>query len=407
MRIVTEPAVSGDFEEVRTPHGIGDQDAFQQVSSMRRDVDREDERCVADVLVEKVDVVALGVVRIVIEGEVAGQHSVEDDTTAPDVHLAAAVQAITNDKFRSGVARTSARSSHHVSMFVAILIGSTQTVLLEKVVVLELAILNVFVIAASHRIKGVGKAKVGNNNVLVVVKEKVLEFQVAVDDTIAVEVAHARYELSEQAPGLVILEVAFCQDVVEELAARGILKDDADGIGCLYHFKKADDVRVVELLEDGNLAVNFCQAASGVQFLPTNDLDGHLSIGRILPSNLHLAKFSLAKCLTEGVVAEAGSGSIDCVELTLMGKVLAFVGVVGLALLRRLLGFVHPVRAPGLRVCREGREWVKVESCKHVLERVISDRSGVARPSEEAGCRVSFLLEDEGDFGEVLVGYLN
>lgn len=48
------------------------------------------------------------------------------------------------------------------------------------------------------------------------------------NNSLLVEVAHTRDELGEQTASRVILQVSVVEDVVEELAARRILKDDAN-----------------------------------------------------------------------------------------------------------------------------------------------------------------------------------
>ena len=46
-------------------------------------------------------------------------------------------------------------------------------------------------------------------------------------DALLVQIAHAGNELGEQPPGSVVLEIAVVENVVEELASRGVLEHDA------------------------------------------------------------------------------------------------------------------------------------------------------------------------------------
>ena len=57
-------------------------------------------------------------------------------------------------------------------------------------------------------VEGVGEAKVGDDDVLVPVEEEVLEFQVAVDDALLVQVADAGHELGEEPTRGRVLQVA-------------------------------------------------------------------------------------------------------------------------------------------------------------------------------------------------------
>ena len=67
--------------QVRTAGGIGDEHDGQEIPGFIGDVVGEGKGSVDDVLVEQVDVVAVRVGRVVIEGEVASEHSVQDNST--------------------------------------------------------------------------------------------------------------------------------------------------------------------------------------------------------------------------------------------------------------------------------------------------------------------------------------
>ena len=97
----------------------------------------------------------------------------------------------------------------------------------------------------------VGEAKVCDDDVAIAVEEEVLELEIAVDDLLGVDVADAGDELGEELAGVLFLEVAVGEDVVEELAARGVVEDDADVLVCLDDVVEADDVRVLEPLCKG------------------------------------------------------------------------------------------------------------------------------------------------------------
>jgi hypothetical protein len=77
-------------------------------------------------------------------------------------------------------------------------------------------------------LEAVGEAKVGDDHVAVSVKEEVFELEVAVHDLLLVDVPHPRDELREELGGVTLFEVSVCEDVVEELAARGVFDDDTD-----------------------------------------------------------------------------------------------------------------------------------------------------------------------------------
>jgi len=79
----TKPRVLHDEAEVGAALGIWLEHDGQQVTGFGGDVVGEGQRGVDDVLVEQVDVVAVRVGGVVIKGEIAGEHGVEDDAAGP------------------------------------------------------------------------------------------------------------------------------------------------------------------------------------------------------------------------------------------------------------------------------------------------------------------------------------
>lgn len=125
------------------------------------------------------------------------------------------------------------------------------------------------------------------------------------DDALLVEVADAGDELGEQPAGGGVPEVAVVEDVVEELAAGGVLEDDAHVALGLDELVQADDIRMIELLEDRDLAVDLGQAGGVAgEGLLADQLDRDLHAALLLPAHLDLAELALAQGLAEDVVAE-------------------------------------------------------------------------------------------------------
>ena len=93
---------------------IRDEHHAEYVSGFCRDVLWEGERSVYDVFIEEVDVVAVGVGGVIVEREVASEHGVEDDTTAPDVDCTADVEAFADDELWGGIARAATTSLHEI-----------------------------------------------------------------------------------------------------------------------------------------------------------------------------------------------------------------------------------------------------------------------------------------------------
>ena len=76
MGVVCQPAVTRNFKQIRALSRVGDEYPLEKVSCVRRDILGEGEWGGHDVLVQEVDVVALGICWIVVEGQVTSQHGV-------------------------------------------------------------------------------------------------------------------------------------------------------------------------------------------------------------------------------------------------------------------------------------------------------------------------------------------
>ena len=81
MSVWCQPSMPHDRRQVCTAGGIGDEHDGQEIPRLLGDVVGEGKGSVDDVLVEQIDVVAVRVGRDVIEGEVASEHSVQDNST--------------------------------------------------------------------------------------------------------------------------------------------------------------------------------------------------------------------------------------------------------------------------------------------------------------------------------------
>lgn len=76
MRVVVEPAVTSNLEQVGTFTWVGNQYPSQDIPSVRGDVFGKGERSRDYVLVEQVDIIAFGISRVVVKWQVSSQHCV-------------------------------------------------------------------------------------------------------------------------------------------------------------------------------------------------------------------------------------------------------------------------------------------------------------------------------------------
>ncbi len=129
-----------------------------------------------------------------------------------------------------------------------------------------------------------------------------------VDDASVVEVVDSLDELPNVLPDLLLGEGSVGDNVVEDLAARGELCDEAKGALCLDDFVEFDYVRVAELPHDLCLAVEVLADVLLLDVGLADDLDGDLEARDGVGAELHLGKGALAERLPEDVVAYAVRG---------------------------------------------------------------------------------------------------
>lgn len=99
--------------------------------------------------------------------------------------------------------------------------------------------------------KEVAQTKVNDFDISRLADEDVFDFQVAVDDAVAVAVVEGAGDLTAELAGLLFLELAVGDDVVEHLASIDKLKEHVPVIVCTNDIAKSTDVRVVEEGDDG------------------------------------------------------------------------------------------------------------------------------------------------------------
>ena len=68
-----------------------------------------------------------------------------------------------------------------------------------------------------------GEAEVADFDVHIFVEKKVLGFDVAMADVVAVDVGHACYQLPEKLAPIVLLQMSLFQDIVKQYSVRNVL----------------------------------------------------------------------------------------------------------------------------------------------------------------------------------------
>lgn len=82
MRKLAKPTVTSHFEKVCSFARVGHQYPSQKIASMRCHVFRERQRCTNNILVQQIDVIAIWICWIIIERQIASQHSILSNALA-------------------------------------------------------------------------------------------------------------------------------------------------------------------------------------------------------------------------------------------------------------------------------------------------------------------------------------
>src|SRR6266481_4245505 len=93
-----------DVRQARVSFQVRHKHHGKEVACIQTDIVGEGEGHVDYGLVEELDIVAIGVGRVIIKREIASEHGIEDNPTGPYVYSRASVQALGDDEFRHSIA---------------------------------------------------------------------------------------------------------------------------------------------------------------------------------------------------------------------------------------------------------------------------------------------------------------
>lgn len=230
-----EPLVRLDLGCRQPVVGVRFHDPAQHVLAVGREVTRHLELATQDFLVELARV-------LVLKGEKASEHREEDDAAGPDVDLRAEVP-LTFNHFGRRVARTAARCLELHALFVR-----------------------------------VGETEVDQLQVLLVVEQQILRFQVAMHDAQLVQVLNRALDLLEVLAGFLLRELLLLDDVVEEFAPRHVLHDEEKLVGRFDDLEELDDVGVADHLQDLDLSRDALHVGLLHDFFLLQDFNSNLNI---------------------------------------------------------------------------------------------------------------------------------
>lgn len=103
------------------------------------------------------------------------------------------------------------------------------------------------------RSKKVAESEVDDLDISRLTDEDVLDLEISVDDAVPMAVVKGARYLAAELPGLLLLELAVGDDVVEHLAAVDIFKEHVPMVIGSYDIAQATNVWVVKECNDGRL----------------------------------------------------------------------------------------------------------------------------------------------------------
>mmetsp|Transcript_33881 Transcript_33881/g.112083 ORF Transcript_33881/g.112083 Transcript_33881/m.112083 type:complete len:428 (+) Transcript_33881:132-1415(+) len=219
--------------------------------------------------------------RVRLEGEPVAEQHVQDDAEGPDVRLSAVVArgAVEVEDLGRDVVRRAARGGEQLP-----------------------------------RLHDGREPKVCDADLKVVsdpLEKDVLRLEVAVRDAERVAKGDAAADLREDGAHLLLAEARLRVEHLEQVASVHVLHHHQDLGGRVQHLVKPDDVRVVEQLEEPDLARQPLPLRREHDPVPVEALDGnHLPVGQPL-RQLHLAKCPRPERAADAVLVRRLAGAAN------------------------------------------------------------------------------------------------
>ncbi|KAH3661301.1 hypothetical protein OGAPHI_006708 [Ogataea philodendri] len=227
------------------------------------------------------NIITIRVLRVIVEGKVTGQHSVQDHTTGPHVDFASFVRVAADDQFWCCVTGGATTCFHQVC-------GS----------------------------ESVDKPKVCDDDIFVFVQQEIFELQVSVDDPLCVHVVDSGNQLSKQPTGHRFFQVPVFENVVEKFTSGGVFQHNSDVFVVLKHLFQPHDVGMCQFLQSVNFAVDLVFLFRALGYgVSTDQFDG--SLGRLFaifaPSEFDFAKLAFTNRRSQHISSKSnflGSSSL-------------------------------------------------------------------------------------------------
>mmetsp|Transcript_78230 Transcript_78230/g.187576 ORF Transcript_78230/g.187576 Transcript_78230/m.187576 type:complete len:200 (-) Transcript_78230:157-756(-) len=125
----------------------------------------------------------------------------------------------------------------------------------------------------------VGQAEVCDFHMQIRVQKEILWLEISVRNHALVAVLHTGKDLLKESSGFVLLELQLMDDVVKKLAPGHILHDHEDVARGVKQLVQADDMRMLQELQDLNLSPDLLMHVHVLHLSLVDDLDGYLLAG--------------------------------------------------------------------------------------------------------------------------------
>ena len=156
----------------------------------------------------------------------------------------------------------------------------------------------------------VRKTKIYYLNALVVIKQQILRLQVAMYNVKFVKILDSSNDLVEESLGKGLPHTLVLNNEVKQLAARRILHNQVQLLGCLDNLIQLNDVGVADHLEDMNLSCHALHVVHVRYLVLFEYFHRHFFAGEIVHSHFHFSERALADSLRKQVVAHVARTQI-------------------------------------------------------------------------------------------------
>ena len=170
-----------------------------------------------------------------------------------------------------------------------------------------------------------GDSEIAYFDAFLAVQQYIVELDVSVYDRAAVDMSQSVCDLLEDELAVALLETAPLLDQFKQISTASVLHDHQQVLAALKDFQEADDVRVLDLLEQIHLLEDFALGELILHVALLNCLNGDVLASKFVYAECYLPECTLAYQFDELVEFEGGSWQLIVLRYVTLNVLYKFV----------------------------------------------------------------------------------